>query len=46
MWPHFKDCIRAADGTHVLAVVLDEDKVRYISRSKLIKMLWLFVIMT
>ena len=34
MWPHFKDCIGTVDGTHILAVVPDEEKIRYIGRSK------------
>ena len=34
MWPHFKDCIGAVDGTHILTVVPDEEKIRYIGRSK------------
>lgn len=34
MWSHFKDCIGAVDGTHILAVVPDDEKIRYIGRSK------------
>ena len=33
MWPHFKDCIGALDGTHILATVPLEDQIRYIGRS-------------
>lgn len=33
MWPHFKDCIGAIDGTHILATVAPEDLIRYIGRS-------------
>jgi hypothetical protein len=33
MWPHFKDCIGAIDGTHILATVKPKDIIRYIGRS-------------
>nr|XP_040259779.1 uncharacterized protein LOC120976652 [Aegilops tauschii subsp. strangulata] len=33
MWLHFKDCIGAIDGTHILATVKPEDVIRYIGRS-------------
>lgn len=33
MWPHFKDCIGAIDGTHILATVKPKDVIRYIGRS-------------
>jgi hypothetical protein len=33
MWPHFKGCIRAIDGTHIGAISTPRDYVRYISRS-------------
>jgi len=34
MWPHFKDCIGAIDGTHILATPPPQDYVRYIGRSR------------
>jgi hypothetical protein len=33
MMPHFKDCIGALDGTHILATPPLEDLIRYIGRS-------------
>ncbi len=33
MWPHFKDCIGAIDGSHILATPPPQDYVRYIGRS-------------
>jgi hypothetical protein len=33
MWPHFKGCIGAIDGTHIGAIPAPRDYVRYIGRS-------------
>jgi hypothetical protein len=33
MWPHFKDCIGAIDGTHITATPRKRDLIRYIGRS-------------
>jgi hypothetical protein len=33
MMPHFKDCIRALDGTHISATPRPNDLIRYIGRS-------------
>jgi hypothetical protein len=33
MWPHFKDCIGAIDGTHISATPPKKDFIRYIGRS-------------
>lgn len=34
LWPHFKYCIGAIDGTHILATPTPQDYVRYIGISK------------
>jgi len=33
-WPHFKDCIGALDGTHILVSLSPEEQVRYIGKSR------------
>ena len=33
MWPHFKDCIGAIDGSHINATPIPKDLIRYIGRS-------------
>ncbi|WVZ62967.1 hypothetical protein U9M48_012653 [Paspalum notatum var. saurae] len=32
MWPHFKDCIGAIDGTHISAIPPPQDFLRYLGR--------------